>query len=99
MSLVIVFSFLLGLVAAGIAYLLFRRRAWVPLAVGLAVSAAAVVWLLMPVCVAISPDELASFDPPIEMRTDTGLIGQRHFQKRRRSWYQCKTRIARAFFF
>jgi len=98
-SLVVVLSLVLALIAAGIAYLLVRRRAWVLLGVGLAVFAGTAVWLLMPVCVVIPPEDAARFDPPIEARTDTGLIGQRYFRKRGGSWYQCKTRIARAFFF
>jgi hypothetical protein len=53
----------------------------------------------MPVCVVIAPEDVAGFDPPIETRTQTGLIGQRYFQERGGRWYQCKARIARALFF
>jgi hypothetical protein len=98
-SLVVVFSFLAGLIAAGIAFLLFRRRAWMALGVGFAAFAGAAVWLLMPVCVVIASADVAGFDPPIETRTETGIIGQRYFQERGGRWYQCKTRIAREFFF
>ena len=69
------------------------------LGVGLAVFAGGAVWLLMPVCVVIAPEDVAGFDPPIETRTQTGLIGQRYFQERGGRWYQCKARIARALFF
>ena len=99
MSLVVAFSLVLGLIAGSAVYLMFRRRAWASLAVGLVVFAGAATWCLRPVCVAIPAGDLASFDPPIETRTETGLIGQRYFQKRGGSWYQCKTWIARAFFF
>jgi len=98
-SLVAALSLVLGVIAGGAVFVLFRRRAWLSLAVGFIVSAGAAVWILMPVCVVIAPEDLAGFRPPIETRTDTGLIGQRIFKKRGDNWYQCKTRIARAFFF
>jgi hypothetical protein len=56
-------------------------------------------WFLHPVCAAIPPEDLASFVPPIETRTDTDMIGQRGFQPRDGGWFQCKPWIARALFF
>ncbi len=99
MSLVVTLALVLGLIAGGIAYRLFRRQAWVALVVSLVVCVGTAAWCLRPVCVVIPPDAVARFDPPVETRTETGLIGQRYFQKRGGGWYQCKTWIARAFFF
>jgi len=56
-------------------------------------------WLLHPVCVAIPPEDLANFSPPIETRTDTDMIGERVFRQRDGGWFQCKPWIARAMFF
>jgi hypothetical protein len=99
MSFVITLFLFLGLVAAGLAYLLFRRRVWVPIAVGFLVFAAGLVWALMPVCRPVAEEDVANFDPPIETRTETGMIGQRYFQQRDRTWFHCKVRIARELFF
>jgi hypothetical protein len=55
-------------------------------------------YAIWPVCVALSPEDVASWRPPIEQRDDTMLVG-RVFQQHDGQWYQCKTRIARAFFF
>jgi hypothetical protein len=99
MSFVIGLCMVLGLVAGGLAYLLFRRRVWIPPAVGVLVFAGSLVWFLTPVCVAIPADDLARFNPPIETRTDTGMVGQRYFQQRDGAWFHCKARIARQLFF
>ena len=55
-------------------------------------------YALWPVCVPLSQEQLASFQPPITERQDTMLFG-RIFQQRSGQWYQCKTRISRAFYF
>lgn len=60
--------------------------------------AATTAFALWPVCVPLSSEQVAAFQPPITERTDTTLIGP-VFQQRAGQWYQCKTRIARAFFF
>lgn len=93
----------LGLVFAGIvgglAYLLLRRRAWLSLGAAALVLGAWLAWSLHPVCVPIPEEDLPSFRPPIESRTETGLAGQRYFQQREGRWYHCKAWIARALFF
>jgi hypothetical protein len=53
---------------------------------------------LTPVCVPISAQEAAAFQPPIEERTDKDFY-LRVFQRRNGQWVQCKTRVSRAFFF
>jgi len=63
-----------------------------------AMAALVVGYALWPVCVPLSAEDTASFQPPIAERTDTMLWG-RIFQQRSGQWYQCKTRISRAFFF
>ena len=55
-------------------------------------------YALWPVCVPLSAEAIASFQPPIAERNDTMLWG-RIFQQRSGQWYQCKTRVSRAFFF
>jgi len=67
------------------------------LAIG-AVAALATGYALVPVCVPLSAEDVASFQPPLAERDDRMLFG-RIFQQRSGQWYQCKTRIARAFFF
>jgi len=71
------------------------RRVAIGIVLVAALGASYAVW---PVCVPLSAEALASFQPPIAQRTDTMLWG-RIFQQRSGQWYQCKTRIARAFFF
>lgn len=99
MSFVIGLCMVLGLVAFGLAYLLFRRRAWIPPAAGILVFAGCLAWFLSPVCVAIPDQDLARFNPPIDGRTETGMVGQRYFQQRDGAWFHCKVRIARQLFF
>jgi hypothetical protein len=48
MSFVIGLCMVLGLVAGGLAYLLFRRRVWIPPAVGVLVFSASAAWFLTP---------------------------------------------------
>jgi hypothetical protein len=55
-------------------------------------------FLLQPVCVPLTDEDLKSFNIPIEQRTDRDLY-LRVFQKKDGRWYQCKTRISRFFFF
>ena len=76
-----------------------RPRRYLGLAISAAILAGGLAWLLHPVCVVIPAADLAGFDPPIETRTDTNLIGQRYFQKRGADWHHCKTWIERVFFF
>jgi len=57
-----------------------------------------IIFLLQPVCVPLSEENLKSFNIPIEQRTDRDLY-LKTFQKRGGQWYQCKTRISRFFFF
>lgn len=99
MSFVVILSVVLGLLAGGAAWLLFRRRAWIPLAIGIVVFAGCMIWALTPVCRAIADQDLVNFDPPIDKRTETGMIGQRYFQLRDGNWFHCKARIARIMFF
>ncbi|MCC2658159.1 MAG: hypothetical protein K0Q76_3267 [Panacagrimonas sp.] len=62
--------------------------------------ALAVAYALWPVCVPLSADATAAFvDPPIAERTDTMLWGRMFQLRDDGQWQQCKTRIARAFFF
>ena len=62
------------------------------------VSAALVVIALRPVCVPLSPTDLAAFDPPIETRTDHDFYLQ-VFQQMNGRWYQCKTWLSRQLYF
>jgi hypothetical protein len=55
-------------------------------------------YALWPVCAAIPATDLPDFKPPISERTERGWYGQ-VFQRHGDQWYQCKTRIARAYFF
>jgi len=55
-------------------------------------------WILRPVCVPLSPEDLRGFNVPIEQRNDQDL-GRRVFQHRNGQWYQCKTWLSRQFFF
>jgi len=55
--------------------------------------------LFRPVCVPIPEDTLAVFSPPIEERRETTFYGSRIFQQENGQWFQCKTWIARQFFF
>ena len=55
--------------------------------------------LFRPVCVPIPEDTLAVFSPPIEQRRETTFYGSRIFQQENGQWFQCKTWIARQFFF
>jgi len=68
------------------------------LAVFAVVVIALLAWVSWPVCVALPANEVAKWNPPIAERDDTYLFG-RTFQRRDGVWYQCKTRLARAFFF
>jgi len=59
---------------------------------------AALVFLLRPVCVPLTAEDLTTFNVPIEQRTDRDFY-LRVFQQRDGQWYQCKTWISRFFFF
>jgi hypothetical protein len=60
--------------------------------------AAALALALRPVCVPLSRADLASFDTPIEARTDHDLYLQ-VFQQIDGRWFQCKTWLSRQLFF
>jgi hypothetical protein len=49
--------------------------------------------------VPIPEDTLAVFSPPIEERQETTFYGSPIFQQENGQWFQCKTWIARQFFF
>jgi hypothetical protein len=68
------------------------------LLVAVAVLFAAAVYLLQPVCVPLSEDDLKSFNIPIEQRTDRDIY-LKVFQKKNGQWHQCKTRLSRYLFF
>lgn len=96
---VLTIGLVLGAVAGGIAAVIFRRRKWIALVIGFAVFAGSIAWLLSPSCVPMSAEDAARFDPPIETRTDTNVLGQRYFQHYGGAWHHCKTRIASEMFF
>ncbi len=56
-------------------------------------------FLLRPICVPIPEDMLAVFSPPIEQRRETIFYGSPIFQQENGQWFQCKTWVARQFFF
>lgn len=59
---------------------------------------ALIAFALWPVCVVLSAEDLAGFQPPIQERSDQDFY-LRIFQQRSGQWCQCKTRISRALFF
>jgi hypothetical protein len=71
------------------------RLRWVVVPLAAAALAAAV---FRPVCVALSPEQLASLTSPIETRSDRDFY-LTVFQQREGRWVQCKTWISRALFF
>ncbi len=99
MSFVLGVCLLIAVLVGGIAYLLFRRRRWLALTAGSVTFAAILAWFLHPACVPLAAGDIALFNPPIETRTETGMIGQRVFQQQDDTWFQCKVWIARALFF
>ena len=99
MILVVSLCIILSSIAGAAAYLLFRRRMRIPLAIGALAFAGSLAWFLTPVCVAIPDEDLSGFKPPIDARTDTGMIGQPYFQQREGVWFHCKVRIVRQMFF
>ncbi len=62
------------------------------------VPVAALVFVLRPVCVPLTAEDLKTFNVPIEQRTDRDFY-LKVFQRRNGQWYQCKTWISRFFFF
>jgi|KBSMisStaDraftv2_1062788.scaffolds.fasta_scaffold1560868_1 hypothetical protein len=70
------------------------RFVWIMLVLMLA----GFIFVLRPVCVPLSADDLASFNTPIETRTDRDFYLQ-VFQQADGRWYQCKTWLSRQFFF
>jgi hypothetical protein len=83
---------------AGLATLIHRGRKKTALVLAAAVIASAIL-LFRPVCRAIEDSSLANFDPPIETRQNENFYGLKTFQQKDGSWLQCKTWIARQFFF
>ncbi len=67
-------------------------------AIAAIVLAAALGYAFRPICVALSPTDLASFTTPIETRTDHDFY-LRVFQRIDGRWHQCKTWLSRRFFF
>jgi hypothetical protein len=57
-----------------------------------------IVYLLWPVCLPLTNEEVASFQPPINQRSDWDMYFQ-VFQQQNGQWCQCKTRLSRVFFF
>ncbi len=76
-----------------------RRRARLTLVLLAAALAVGAVFGFRPVCVPIPEDTLASFSPPIEERRETTFYGAPLFRQTDGQWFQCKTWIARQFFF
>jgi hypothetical protein len=72
-----------------------QRRAWLIAPVVLAGLAVA---LFRPVCVPLSPEQVAAFNSPIESRSDRDFY-LKVFQQRDGRWFQCKTWLSRQFFF
>jgi hypothetical protein len=64
----------------------------------IALLAGLLAWVLHPVCVPLSAEDLRGFNVPIERRTDRDLSVP-VFQQRHGQWYQCKTWVSRQFFF
>ena len=62
------------------------------------VPVAALIFVLHPVCVPLTAENLKTFNVPIEQRTDRDFY-LKVFQKRDGQWYQCKTWISRFLFF
>lgn len=90
---------MLGILVGSAALILFRRRIWVPPAMGLIVLSMSLAWFLSPECVLIPDADVAVFEPLIENRTETGMVGQPIFPQINGSWFQCKVGAARLFFF
>ena len=53
---------------------------------------------LRPICVVLTPEQLAGFTSPVAERTDRDMY-LRVFQQRHGQWFQCKTWLSRQFFF
>ena len=62
------------------------------------IAIAGLVLAMQPVCVPLSPEQLAAFNAPIEARTDHDFY-LRVFQQIDGEWYQCKTWLSRQLFF
>jgi len=71
------------------------RWSWLVFVVALAFV---VGFTLRPICVALTPEQVASFTSPIGERTDRDIY-LRVFQQRNGQWLQCKTWISRQLFF
>ena len=71
------------------------RIAWI---LGLVLIALTATITLRPICVPLSPEDLAGFNTPVETRTDHDFYLQ-VFQQVDGRWYQCKTWLSRQFFF
>ena len=99
MSFVVALALVLSGIVAGGCLLLFKRQRWVGMVAGALTLAGLMGWFLHPVCRPIAAADLALFDPPVEQREETGMIGQRVFQEQDGQWLHCKTWVARKFFF
>jgi len=76
------------------------RRLVAGLAVALMLTTGLFLWLVHPVCVPLTPEDVASaaLSQPLELRTDRQWHG-RIFQYRDGRWNQCKSWISRQLFF
>ena len=99
MAFVLGVNLVLAFIIGGVAALVFRKRRWLGVIVGALVLAGGTAWFLHPTCMPIASEDLASFSPPIESHVETGLNGQRYFQRRGDGWYHCKAWIERELFF
>ncbi len=52
----------------------------------------AIAWLMRPVCVQLTAEQLREFNVPIEQRTDRDFY-LNVFQRRNGEWHQCKTAL------
>ncbi|HEY3496710.1 MAG TPA: hypothetical protein VGK73_18550 [Polyangiaceae bacterium] len=74
-----------------------RKVGRIVVGVLLALAAALVGSLFMPVCVRIPDEQVPAFESvsPLSERAARG----EPFEKKGKHWYQCKSRLARMFFF
>ena len=76
-----------------------QRRTRLTLALPSLALIAGAVFLFRPVCVPIDAETLVGIIPPIEERRETTFYGLPIFRQKNGQWFQCKTCIARQFFF
>ena len=99
MSFAVTIAAVIAGLVSGIGLIAFRQH---PRKVGITGGVTLLVllaWFLHPVCQVIPNEQVSTFDPPIDTRTATNMIGQPFFQQRNGRWFHCKSWIARKFFF